>query len=177
MAEALFAALVSDTGSFAQANATPECFSQASDLVSLGVDPERINQRLKAPWSQAKLRLLGAALSGLRLSHGGRLATMVLSQPMLESLGASLEEAEGFIEYARRTEGALAAAVVKPDGRGAVKVSLRSHSGVNVRALAQVFGGGGHDQAAAYTYPGQDPSQAADILEAEAGAIFQGLEP
>ncbi|MDR1165556.1 MAG: bifunctional oligoribonuclease/PAP phosphatase NrnA [Deltaproteobacteria bacterium] len=149
--QALLAAICSDTGFFTQANASAAALAEASFLVSLGGSLEETHARLKQGWSLAKTRLLGLCLASMELHRGGEVATMVLTEAMLRESGAALAEAEGFIDYARALKGVKLAALVKCDGRGRTKVSLRSRRPYSARAVATRFGGGGHSQAAAYT--------------------------
>ncbi|MDR0622280.1 MAG: bifunctional oligoribonuclease/PAP phosphatase NrnA [Deltaproteobacteria bacterium] len=148
--EALLAALISDTGSFSQANSTAECLRQASFLVSKGGDIEYINHYLKRNWSITRMRLLTETLTTIDLHRDGRLATMVLTQEMLNETGSCLAEAEGLVEYPLLLHGVDMVAFFRVNGQGKTRVSLRSRPGIDVRELARSQGGGGHKQAAAY---------------------------
>ncbi|MDR1110870.1 MAG: DHH family phosphoesterase [Deltaproteobacteria bacterium] len=158
--EALLAALISDTGSFSQGNATSECLRQASVLVSLGGDIEHINQYLRRNWSTTRMRLLSESLATLALHHDGRMASMLLTQEMLDRTGSSLDEAEGLVEYPLLLSGVDVAALLKVNGHGQTRVSLRSRPAVDVRELARSQGGGGHRQAAAYLDDSPRPATA-----------------
>jgi phosphoesterase RecJ-like protein len=162
--EALLAALISDTGSFSQANSTAECLRQASVLVSLGGDIEYINHYLKRNWSLTRMRLLTETLNTIDIHHGGRVATMLLTQEMLNSTGSSLAEAEGLVEYPLLLNGVDIVAFFKVNGQGRTRVSLRSRPGIDVRELARSQGGGGHKQAAAYLDDSPHPKVALEKL-------------
>jgi phosphoesterase RecJ-like protein len=157
MAEALLAAIMSDTGFFSQNNATPECFRQASFLVAAGARSDYVVSRLKRNWTQARVRLLRAALGTLEISLDGLLASMTVDQAMLDEAGATLDDMEGFVEYPRAMNGTEAAAFFRVDGHGRVRVSLRCGLNYSVQELAESLGGGGHRQAAAYSDPESDP--------------------
>ncbi|MDR3134887.1 MAG: DHH family phosphoesterase [Deltaproteobacteria bacterium] len=158
--EALLAALISDTGSFSQGNATSECLRQASFLVSKGGDIENINHYLKRNWSQTRMRLLVATLGTIALHHGDRVATMLLTQETLNQTGSCLAEAEGLVDYPLLLQGVDLVAFFKVNGAGKTRVSLRGRPGVNVRDLADAMGGGGHRQASAYLDDSPDPAVA-----------------
>ncbi|MDR2386720.1 MAG: DHH family phosphoesterase [Deltaproteobacteria bacterium] len=162
--EALLAALISDTGSFSQANSTEECLRQAAFLVSKGGNIEYINHFLKRNWSLTRMRLLTQALATIDLHHQGRVATMVVTQEMLNQTGSCVAEADGLVEYPLLLNGVDMVAFFKVNGQGQTRVSLRSRPGLDVRELARAFGGGGHKQAAAYLDDSPNPLEALDKL-------------
>ncbi|MDR1677320.1 MAG: bifunctional oligoribonuclease/PAP phosphatase NrnA [Deltaproteobacteria bacterium] len=162
--ESLLAALISDTGSFSQANSTAECLRQASFLVSRGGDIEHINHYIKRNWSETKMRLLTEALATITLHFQGRLATMLVTQEMLDRTGACVSETEGLVEYPLLLRGVDIVALLKVNGHGQTRVSLRSRPGLDVRELAKSQGGGGHNQAAAYIDPYLDPEESLKVL-------------
>jgi phosphoesterase RecJ-like protein len=151
--EALLAAIASDTGFFTQANTTASALREAADLVSLGGDLEGVNCKLNQSFGLPRMRLLQLALGSIELHRGGRVACMSLTSEMVELAGAAREDSDGFVDYPRAVKGVELAALFKEDGRGRVKVSLRSRYPVSARAVAAARGGGGHVLAAAYTDP------------------------
>ena len=90
----------------------------------------------------AKMRLLGAALSNLR--REGSLAWIWVTSEQMERLGAKEEDCEGLVNYALSIQDVEVAVFFRelPDGR--FRVSLRSKGQLNVAAVAEQFGGGGH---------------------------------
>jgi phosphoesterase RecJ-like protein len=158
--EALLTAIVSDTNFFTQSNATPSSLRETADLVALGGDLENLNVKLNQSWTLSRMRLLEKALGTLETHFDGKLALITLTSDMLKEVGATLEDADGFVEYPRGLSGVDLAAFIKEDGHGRVKVSLRSRYPVSAREIAQCFGGGGHMRAAAYTDSSKEASQA-----------------
>lgn len=154
IAESLWVALVSDTGNFNFSNTTMASLSQASALLAAGVEPWPLAQRLSHNQPPRKLKLLGAALTGLRLELSGRVAMLVVTEDMLAETGAQLADTEGFVDYPRSLAGVEVAALIYPLGKGFYKVSLRARTDFDVSLIAKCFGGGGHRQAAAYEDPG-----------------------
>ncbi|MDR2142498.1 MAG: bifunctional oligoribonuclease/PAP phosphatase NrnA [Deltaproteobacteria bacterium] len=175
LAEALLAAIMSDTGFFSQSNATAECYRQASVLVAAGARSDYLVSRLRRNRTLAGFKLLMAALATLEIDLDGRLGSMLLSQAMLDATGASLDDAEGFVEYPRSLAGVEVAALFRVDERGQTRVSLRSALSYSVRELAENFGGGGHQQAAAYTDPATDPAEARARFLAQAPRFLKPL--
>ncbi|MFW6193533.1 MAG: DHH family phosphoesterase, partial [Gemmatimonadota bacterium] len=147
-ARALYVAVVTDTGSFRFGNTTARSHEIAASLIRDGVDVEAMFRRLFARYTPEALDLLRRALSTLEVAEEGRLAWLTLRREDLEDTGATAEDREGLVEYARRLRGVEVALLFRelPDGR--CKVSLRSNGDVDVSAVAQAMGGGGHRQAA-----------------------------
>ncbi|MDR1920150.1 MAG: bifunctional oligoribonuclease/PAP phosphatase NrnA [Candidatus Adiutrix sp.] len=149
--EALLAAIASDTGFFSQTNATAGALAAAAELTAAGGRLEAIKQRLKMSRPPRCLRLLGRVLNSLSLHYGNRLAVMEVTGDMLALTGAAMVDTEDFVELGRTIDGVVMSALIKDQGPGAIKISLRSREPADVAALAALFGGGGHRQAAAYT--------------------------
>jgi phosphoesterase RecJ-like protein len=100
---------------------------------------------------------------------------MLLTDRMLKESGAILEDADGFVEYPRDLAGVELAVLFRINGRGSTRVSLRSRSLVNARAIAMEFGGGGHRQAAAYTDSSSDPAVALKRFLEKVGDFESGV--
>lgn len=149
IAQALYAAIVTDTGSFAFSRVTAELHRTVAELLELGVNPEQMHEQLFSSWSLARMRLLGEALETLELYHDGRVALMVVPRELFLRLGARSEDIEGFAQYTLSVRGVQLGilAVELPDEPG-VKLSFRSRGAVAVHELAAEFGGGGHEHAA-----------------------------
>lgn len=150
-ANALYLTLVTDTGGFRFANATPEAFEAAAALVRVGARPDEVSRWLYDSRSLGSLRLLAEMLDSLALHADGRVATAQLLPEMYERAGASQADAEGLIGYPRSIAGVEAAALARELPEGGVKVSLRSRGEVDVERIARHHGGGGHKNAAGYT--------------------------
>jgi phosphoesterase RecJ-like protein len=166
--KSLLAGLISDTGSFSQGNATSECLRQASELVAMGGDIEGITRFVKQNWPLSRLRLLAKSLATLSVHFSGRVATLLVTEAMLREAQSDLSETEGLVEYTLLLAGVQMGALIKYNGPGQTRVSLRSRSGVDVMALAKYFGGGGHQQAAAYLLEECEPQEALESFLARA---------
>ncbi|MDR2444148.1 MAG: DHH family phosphoesterase, partial [Deltaproteobacteria bacterium] len=123
---ALLAGLISDTGSFSQGNVTSECLRQASELVAKGGDIEGITRFVKQNWPLSRLRLLAKSLSTLSVHFGGRVATLMVTELMLREAQSDLSETEGLVEYTLLLAGVEMGALIKYNGPGQTRVSLRS---------------------------------------------------
>lgn len=154
-ATCLFLTLVTDTGGFRFANATPDAFEAAAMLVREGARPETVSQWLHESRPEASLRLLGAMLHTLELHEGGRIATASLTEEMFARCGASPADTEGLVDHPRSIAGVQAVALFRQVGGDRWKVSLRSRGDVDVEQLARRHGGGGHKNAAGFTTDGE----------------------
>jgi bifunctional oligoribonuclease and PAP phosphatase NrnA len=154
LANALYVALVTDTGKFMYENTDARSHRMAAGLIEAGVEVNEIYRRLYEHAPIEKLKLLAHALEGIELRDDGRLAVTYISTEDYATTGASEALTEGVIDHLRTIDGSLVAAVVRDQadsGRAARKVSMRSTDGrVDVSAIARVQGGGGHRRAAGF---------------------------
>src|SRR5438132_5282757 len=155
IAESLYIALVTDTGRFQYTNTTPKALRLAAELVEAGVDVQRVFQGIYESVEFAKLKLLARALDRAQVYDGGRLVISYLLRGDFHDLGVGEEYAEGIIDYLRAVEGAELAALIREPPRDdgpTRRVSLRaSVDELDVSAIARMFGGGGHRQAAGFS--------------------------
>ncbi len=149
MAENLFVAISTDTGSFQYPNTTARTLEIAAELVNCGVNVGRVSQLLYESYPRRRIELLRALLGTMRFEAGGRVACFSLSMEMAKKLGVKPEDNEGLIDHLRAIQGVVVAIFFEelPDGK--VRVSMRSkNEKADVSAIAQKFGGGGHVLAA-----------------------------
>lgn len=148
-AQALFTGIMTDTGQFRFASASARCFRLAGELVARGAQPAEAGFQLYERESEAKLRLLQEFLSSLRLECGGRVAIGVLAADAFARTGASHEDTEGLVDYARAIDGVDIGALIQLNADGSAKASLRARNATfRVDEIAALFNGGGHACAA-----------------------------
>jgi len=147
VARALYAAILTDTGSFRFSNASPRCHAIAADLLAAGVDPEEMYVRVYASAPAGRLRLLAEVLSTLGVDEKLGLAWLSMNAGALEHYGVRQEDLDGIVEHARSIGGTRMALFFRDLGYGKVKVSFRSTGEVDVNEFARQFGGGGHAKA------------------------------
>lgn len=170
----LYVAILTDTGSFHYANTTPRALRVAAALIEAGVVPQKVADSLFDQREVAELFLLGTLLTHMQVSADGVVAWMEVTQPILEQAGLGQDALEGLINYPRSIKGVAVALLFKDEGRGIVRVSLRSKGDVDVAAVAKVFQGGGHRNAAGCTLAGPLPEVRARVLE-EVGRVVSGM--
>lgn len=147
IAQGLYAAILTDTGSFRFSNTTPRCHAVAAALLATGVDPEESYVRIYASAPAGRLRLLGKVLETLGVDEATGLTWLSMDAGALEKFGVRQEDLDGIVEHARSVAGTRMALFFRDLGYGKVKVSFRSTGAVDVNAFARQFGGGGHVKA------------------------------
>lgn len=180
IAEALYTALVTDTGGFRFGNTSPRCLVVAAALLQAGVDPEAMYARIYGSVPLGRVRLLRDVLDTLEVDLELGIAWVRVAADLLESHGATSEDLDGVVEHPRSIAGVRLALLFRDLGNGQVKVSFRSVAGVNVHRLAQGFGGGGHARAAGALVGGRLTDASDRVLrEARrllaAGALADGV--
>ncbi len=143
-AQALYVALLVDTGSFRFSNTSSRTHQVAGALVALGCKPHQIYEALYEHVPVSTVLLLSRALATLQIEEEGRLAWFQISRPMVEESGARLEEADTFIDMVRVIQGVQVVVLLIQTAVDRVRVSFRSKGLVDVNKMASCFGGGGH---------------------------------
>lgn len=154
IAECVYTALITDTGSFHYSNTSERTFKVASELVRAGVKPAKVSQNVFANYPWSKIELMSGVLSTVRRDESGRVAWLVQTQEAQERAGATDEDGDGFVNYPMSCGDVEACAFFKETAPGVYRVSLRSKCDVNVARIAERFGGGGHRNAAGCTFKG-----------------------
>jgi phosphoesterase RecJ-like protein len=167
IAENLYVAISTDTGSFQYPNTTARTFEIAAELVRAGVDVGRINQQVFENYPRRRVELLRELLRTMRFEGGGRVASFSLSLKTAGELGVLPEDNEGLIDHLRAIRGVIVAVFFEELTDGKVRVSMRSKSEkTDVCAICQKFGGGGHTLAAGARVRGSLAEVEQRILEA-----------
>jgi bifunctional oligoribonuclease and PAP phosphatase NrnA len=150
IAENLYAAISTDTGSFQYPNTSARTFEIAAELVRVGnLDVGQISKQLYESYPRRRLELLRELLRTMRFSECGRVASFSLSLKTAADLAVLPEDNEGLIDHLRAIRGVIVAVFFEELADGKVRVSMRSKDeAVDVCAICQKFGGGGHTLAA-----------------------------
>lgn len=149
IAENLFVAISTDTGSFQYPNTTSRTFEIGAELVRCGVEVGRVSQLLYESYPRRRTELLRELLGTMRFEAAGKIASFSLSLKVTADLEVKPEDNEGLIDHLRAIQGVIVAIFFEELIDGKVRVSMRSKSEeVDVSAICQKFGGGGHKLAA-----------------------------
>ena len=173
-AECIYTAIDTDTGGFRYPNTDAGGLRITAELVELGLETNRVAQRLYESHRFERFRLLGLALDTLERELDGRLALITVTRDMLSRTGADVEDTDDIVDYARGIEGVEVGAFLREDDDGMVKLSLRSKGGVAVNELARRIGGGGHRCAAGARYRGSLAEARRWIIDAAREALGGG---
>jgi len=149
IAENLYVAISTDTGSFQYPNTTARTFEIAAELVRVGVDVGSVSQQVYENFPRRRVELLRELLRTMRFEGKGRVASFSLSLKTAAELAVIPEDNEGLIDHLRAIRGVIVAVFFEELADGKVRVSMRSkNERVDVCAICQKFGGGGHTLAA-----------------------------
>src|SRR5205814_5527743 len=149
IAENLYAAISTDTGSFQYPQTTADTMEIAAELIRTGLNVGRLNQQLYENYPRRRLELLRELLRTMRFGERGRVASFTLSLKTAAELGVLPEDNEGLIDHLRAIRGVIVAVFFEELTDGKVLVSMRSKTdAADVCAICQKFGGGGHSLAA-----------------------------
>lgn len=146
----LYTSIITDTGSIRYSNTTPLTLKILANLVEKGVKPDYVSRQVFEKRSLESIELLKCALNTLEVVEKGKVACIYVTEEMFETSGAKEEDADGIINYAREIEGVEVALFFRQQ-TDCVKVGFRSNDWVDVRKIAETFGGGGHIRAAGCT--------------------------
>ena len=172
----IYLAILTDTGSFHHSNITPRTFDICRQAVEAGVNPAAMARRVFDSNSFGKLKLIGALLDTMELVDDGRLAVLCLDDRMLDACGCTHNDTEGVINLPLTAREIQAVVFFKIGSTNEVRVSMRSKYDVDVRAVANVYGGGGHKNASGFIVPGTLAEVRPQIIERLAAAIGEGLK-
>ncbi len=146
----LYAAIVSDSGSFKYDSTSAYTFHVAAQLLNRGVVPSEVAGKLFDNYSVNRLKLLENVLGSLELHSEGQIAVIAATNQMFEASGAKTEDTEEFINLPRAVRSVKVVAFLKETLDGYIKVSLRAKGECDVARVALKFGGGGHRNASGY---------------------------
>ena len=145
----LYAAILTDTGSFRYSNTEEQTLSIAAKLVGKGVNPYTIAEKIYETVPVKKVLLLSKALDTLEFDWQGRISSIVVTQKMMAEVEALPEHTDNFTDFVRAIEGVEVGIYYTELSERWYKISLRSKGKINVEKIASTFGGGGHANAAA----------------------------
>lgn len=175
IANHLYCAIVSDTGSFQFSNTTAKALEACTNLAKLGASPIRVSEQLFNNNPPEKIKLLGQVLSTLTMNEKGNIAIISMFKRDLEALHLREVDTEDITTLARSIKGTEMVMFFKEIDRETFRISLRSKGRANAARVAEHFGGGGHVHASGFTVYGpyerlirEVPKTVEALLEADA---------
>ena len=154
IAEAIYSAISTDTGSFKYTNTSSKSHLVAAELLDMGVDLNEISVELYQNTRLEKIRLEAEVLETLEIICDGKVASAYATKDMLKKTGATMDETEGFIEILRNIMGVEVAIFFKEVQNNEIKIGFRAKKYADVSKIAMQFGGGGHVKAAGCSIAG-----------------------
>lgn len=148
VANALYVAIATDTGSFIYSSTSKRTHEIAGILIEAGVRPENIAANLYDNWSLPRLELMKDVLSTLSVTSDGKVASIYVTQEMLSRHNTTSEDTESFVDYPRSLQSVEVAIFVKETKSDDLSVSFRAKGNCDVSLIAEQFSGGGHANAA-----------------------------
>lgn len=164
IAEALYVALMTDTGSFRYSNTDSHAHRMAAELLAVGLDPQRIHAQVHAHASAGRLRFFGEVLAALEMLEDGRLVVLEASPEQFQRHALTGSDTEGLVDMPRNIAGVEAVVLFSEVEAGKVKVSMRSTGRVSIDGVASRLGGGGHPHAAGVLLRGTREQARARVL-------------
>jgi phosphoesterase RecJ-like protein len=172
IADSLFTAVSTDTGSFQYPSTRPGTYHVAGELVRRGADLARICNEVYQSYPLSRARLLRHVYSHFHLTHQDQIAYFWLKKADFIRTGADSSDSEGLIDHIRAIAPVVVACVFEELEPELTRISLRSKSEkVNVNAIAAQFGGGGHPAAAGARIPGKPLSVQRKVIAAVKKAL------
>jgi len=149
MRQAIYTAIITDTGMFNYDNTKGATHRVAGDLIESGIDPRVMHSEIFEEKPATNIKILGKVLSTIETEEDGLIAHISLSREMLAEEGIGMVSTEEFINYPRSIKGVEVAVFFNEGlkGPGSVNISFRSNDKVDVNRIASIFGGGGHKKA------------------------------
>lgn len=160
--EAIYLAIVSDTGSFSFSNTNALALELAAEIVRNGLSLADFTNKYENTWTLSRMNLWGSLMREVKILCGGKVAISVVTEAHLQKYGAHKSDLEGYASWLRRLKGTKVVILARAKRVG-TKVSLRSMGDVDVQEIAAEFGGGGHKGAAGVDMR-QEPFEAADLI-------------
>ena len=147
IAEALYAAIMTDTGSFRYERTTPKTHRIAAKLLKTGIDPKHIYEMIYEQSTLSRLQILGKSLQNMRVYADGKVCAMEIRRKDIVKYNGTEADIEGFVNYTLTVQNVRIGLLFYEFEKG-FKVSYRSRGEIPVNKLAAEFGGGGHINAA-----------------------------
>ena len=162
----LYLAILTDTGGFRHGPISERTFRCAARVAATGLSTAQLAREIFDSFSIGRIRLTGALLNAMSLHHGDRLAVLYYDDEILAAQGATSDDTDGLVNLPLGARDVQAVALVRKQGEGRYRVSMRSKGAVNVREVAMAHGGGGHVNAAACSVAGTRDTVTAAIVDA-----------
>ena len=176
IAECVYMALVTDTGSFHFPNTSDRTLKVASELIKAGAQPAKIGEAVynNYPWS--RIELMRQVLDTVKRDDTGRIAMLRQTIAMKDLAGAVDGDNNGFVNIPLAAREVVAVVYMREVGPNQFRASLRSKGDINVAKVAEKFGGGGHKNASGLSIDGDWDEKERELVEALKDAVEKSVD-
>lgn len=164
IANALYAAVVSDTGSFKYQSTTSDTHIMAAQLIDSGVKGYDIQRSIYEQNKLSRIRLMGHIIQNLKYSDNGQVVWSIITQDMIRKADADDGDVDGFTEFIRTIEGVEVSFMIQETIKGNHRINFRSSGNFIINDIAQSFDGGGHKFAAGARVDDLDADEIESII-------------
>jgi bifunctional oligoribonuclease and PAP phosphatase NrnA len=168
IATCLLTSIIIDTGAFRFSNIRPKTFDICSKLIKTGVDLQHLIEESYWKKTRSTMKLAAYSVLHTEYSSSGTVAWSTVYQKDFQKFGAQLSDGDAVADDLRSIEGVKIAAVFRETPTGRFRVSMRSKHGINVAAVARLFGGGGHHNSAGCSIKNTEKEKEKLLKELEA---------
>jgi phosphoesterase RecJ-like protein len=163
--EAIYTAIMTDTGSFSYNNTNALCHEIAANAIRIGVDTAKIHQKIYASNSRSKIKLLAAVANNLHFTYDGKLVWFKITKAMLKKANATKDDVDGFTDFARGIKGVEVSVMIFENADNSCRINFRSKGYYSINKIAQYFNGGGHSFAAGAKVSGKISDVASKVVD------------
>jgi phosphoesterase RecJ-like protein len=167
----LYLGVATDTGGFHHGPISARTFEVCRRIAETGADPAQLARQIFDSFGIGRVKLIGALLCKMELHYGDRLAVLQYDDALLAECGATVDDSEGLVNLPLGADGVQASLLFKKQNGHTYRVSLRSKDDVDVRAVAELWNGGGHKNASGCTMTGELDDLKRDLVAAVGRAL------
>ena len=165
MAQGIYTAVMTDTGSFRHSNTNQRCHKIAMECIDLGVDVSKIYQDIYENRSISQVNLLSSIIKDLQFELDGELAWFVISQDLMNNSNATKSDVDGFTDFIRTLEGVEVSLMILESEKSNYRINFRSKGRYVINDVAKILGGGGHKFACGARVDGHLNDVISDIVD------------
>ncbi len=163
--EAIYVAIMTDTGSFSYNNTNVICHEIAANAIKAGVNTAKVHQNIYGSSSRSRIKLLAAVADKLQFTYNDKLVWFTITKEMMTNANAVKDDVDGFTDFARSIKGVEVSLMVFENDDNSCRINFRSKGYYSINKIAQYFGGGGHAFAAGAKVSGKISNVASEVVE------------
>jgi len=163
--EAIYVAIMTDTGSFSYNNTNALCHEIAANAIKAGVNIAKIHQKIYGSSSLARIKLLAAVVDNLQFAYDDKLVWFKITKDMMKKAMATKDDVDGFTDFARAIKGVEVSLMIFENEDNSCRINFRSKGYYTINKIAQYFNGGGHSFAAGAKVNGKIIDVASMVLD------------